>query len=92
MSNELPAVTKCWLVWQKADDGGRPYLVAVDTSEELARLHVQAVMDDARIHDRVTVCHIEESWINHRYGESMGQGFDALRAMLRDNPLRCEPR
>lgn len=82
MRDDLPKPVPCWIVWQRADDGGRPYLVSIDTSEELAQLHVRAVMEEARAQNRVMVCHVEQSWLNHKYGESMGQGFDALKKMM----------
>ena len=72
----------CWLVWQSAADGGRPYLVAVDTSELQAALHLRSVRDRARLEDKVVQVRIEQSYLNHLYGESMGQGFDELKKLF----------
>lgn len=80
----LPDRAPCWLVWKRADDGGRPYLVAVDTTEEMANLHVRAIRDEARVRGTVTFVQIEQSWTDHLYGESMGQGYDAMQALVRE--------
>jgi hypothetical protein len=77
-NNNVP----CWLVWQRADDGGRPYLVAVDTTETKAQAHVRAIKDAARMENKVVMVQIEKSWLDHLYGESMGQGYDKLKEMF----------
>lgn len=82
--NVHPEEAPCWLVWEKALDGGRPYLVAIDTTEEQARLHERATLDAARVQGRSTMVQIEESKLNHLYGQTMGQAFDEARAMLRE--------
>jgi hypothetical protein len=75
----------CWIVWEAAADGGRPYLVAVDTSEEQANLHVRAKKDEARVQDRPPpMIKIEESWLDHLYGESMTKSFDEAKKMARE--------
>jgi len=75
----------CWLVWEAAADGGRPYLVAVDTSEEQANLHVRAKRDEARVHNKPPpMIRIEESWLDHLYGESMTKSFDEAKKMARE--------
>lgn len=75
----------CWIVWEAAADGGRPYLVAVDTSEEQANLHVRAKKEEARVLDRPPpMIKVEESWLDHLYGESMTKNFDEAKKMARE--------
>lgn len=75
----------CWIVWEAASDGGRPYLVAVDTSEEQAAAHVRQLKDEARLRDKPPpMIKIEESWLDHRYGESMTKSFDEAKKMVRE--------
>ena len=75
----------CWLVWEAASDSGRPYLVAVDTSEEQASLHVRAKKEEARVLDRPPpMLRVEESWLDHLYGESMTKSFDEAKKMARE--------
>lgn len=75
----------CWIVWEAATDGGRPYLVAVDTSEEQANLHVHAKKDEARVLDKPPpMLRVEESWLDHLYGESMTKTFDEAKKMARE--------
>lgn len=75
----------CWIVWEAASDGGRPYLVAVDTSEEQAALHVRAKKEEARVQDRPPPqIRVEESWLDHLYGESMTKNFDETKKMMRE--------
>jgi hypothetical protein len=72
----------CWLVWEAAADGGRPYLIAIDTSEEQAQAHVRAKRDEARVLDKPPpMIRIEESWLDHLYGESMTKSFDEAKKM-----------
>jgi len=74
--------TECWLVWERAPDaetGGRPYLRAVDLTEDLAKRHRMAVINEARLKGRQTMVMIEKSQVNHLYGESMTKGYDGLR-------------
>lgn len=76
---------QCWIVWEAAADGGRPYLVAVDTSEEQANLHVRAKKDEARVRDLPPpMLRVEESWLDHLYGESMTKSFDEAKKMARE--------
>lgn len=75
----------CWLIWEAATDGGRPYLVAVDTSEEQVNLHVRALKEAARVHGKPPpMIKIEESWLDHLYGESMTKNFDEAKKMMRE--------
>ena len=78
----LEGKTPCWLVWQRADDGGRPYLVAVDTSEAKANLHKIAILDGARVTGKVAMVLIEQSWLNHLYGESQGREYDEMKKLI----------
>ena len=78
-------IEPCWIVWEAASDGGRPYLVAVDTSSEQADAHVRAKRDEARLMDRPPpMIKIEESWLDHLYGESMTKSFDEAKKMARE--------
>ena len=75
----------CWLVWEAATDGGRPYLVAVDTSEEQAARHVALKKEAARALDKPPPqLRVEESWLDHLYGESMTLSFDEAKKMMRE--------
>jgi hypothetical protein len=75
----------CWIVWEAASDGGRPYLVAVDTSEEQALLHVRAKKEEARVLGRPPpMIKTEESWLDHLYGETMTKNFDEAKKMARE--------
>lgn len=75
----------CWIIWEAASDGGRPYLVAVDTSEEQANAHVRAKREEARVLDKPPpMIRIEESWLDHLYGESMTKNFDEAKKMARE--------
>ena len=75
----------CWIVWEAAADGGRPYLVAIDTSSEQANLHVRAKRDEARVLDKPPpMIRIEESWLDHLYGETMTKNFDEAKKMMRE--------
>ncbi len=76
----------CFLVWKRADDaetGGRPWLMAVDMTKEQAERHKASIEAEGR-HAGVNVrglVMIEESWLNHLYGETMTAGYDELRSM-----------
>lgn len=72
----------CWLVWKKADDGGRPYLVAICTTEAISRRYVKMLREEAKMLDKPVLVQVEESFLDHLYGESMGQGFDAMRKVM----------
>jgi hypothetical protein len=75
----------CWLVWEAAADGGRPYLVAIDTSAEQADAHVRAKREEARVLDRSPpMLKVEESWLDHLYGESRTKSFDEAKKMARE--------
>lgn len=76
---------ECWLVWERAPDaetGGRPYLRAIDLTEDPAKRHRTAILSEARLAGRQTMVMIENSRTNHLYGESMGRGYDQLRGMF----------
>jgi hypothetical protein len=85
-NNRLAAgMEPCWLIWEASADGGRPYLVAVDTSEEQANLHVRMKKEEARVLDRPPpMLRIEESWLDHLYGESMTKNFDEAKKMVKE--------
>jgi len=72
---------ECWLVWQRAPDaesGGRPYLVAVDMTREQAGRHKHGVeMQGGH-------AIIEQSWVNHLYGESMTVDYGPFRSMMKE--------
>jgi len=75
----------CWLIWEAATDGGRPYLIAVDTSEEQANLHIRAKREEARVLDKPPPqLRVEESWLDHLYGESMTKSFDEAKKMMKE--------
>ncbi len=75
----------CWIIWEAASDGGRPYLVAVDTSEEQANLHIRLKKEEARVLGKPPpMIKVEESWLDHLYGESMTKSFDEAKKMLRE--------
>ena len=72
---------ECWLVWQRAPDaesGGRPYLVAVDMTEDQAKRHKLSV----EMNGGAAV--IEQSWVNHLYGESMTVDYGPFRSMVKE--------
>lgn len=77
----------CFLVWKRADDvetGGRPYLMAVDMTKEQAERHKHGIEEEGRragVAVRGLVM-IEESWLNHLYGETMTEGYVDLRSMV----------
>jgi hypothetical protein len=82
---EEAGMTPCWLVWENASDGGRPYLIAVDTSEEQANRHMFSRKETARIMNQPPpMLHIDRSWLDHLYGESMTLSFDAAKKMVRE--------
>jgi len=85
LTDKLP----CFLVWKRADDadtGGRPYLMAVDMTKEQAERHKYGIEEEARSAGLPVrgLVHIEESWVNHLYGETMTTGYDSLRSMVRE--------
>jgi hypothetical protein len=80
----------CWLVWKLASDGGRPYLVSVDTTESLAKRHEQMVKEEAKVLHGLnarqlrSLVQIERSFLNHVYGETMGQGYDRVKVLAQE--------
>lgn len=67
-TTEVPA----WIVWQRDDGGGRPYIRAIDTSEARALKHVQYLKGEARLMNQPPVDFlIEETRLNHLYGNNM---------------------
>ena len=75
----------CWIIWEAAADGGRPYLIAVDTSEEQVNLHLRAKREEARVLDKPPPqLRVEESWLDHLYGESMTKSFDEAKKMMKE--------
>ena len=83
-------VFHCWLVWKRANDDGRPYLVAVDTTEARANLHVEMVKREAEVLHSLSprelqgYVQVEPSFLNHAYGETMGQGYDRLKKLMQE--------
>lgn len=78
-------VEPCWIIWEAAADGGRPYLVAVDTSEEQVSLHLRAKREEARVLGKPPPqLRVEESWLDHLYGESMTKSFDEAKKMMKE--------
>lgn len=76
--------TPCWLVWEAAGDGGRPYLIAADTSAKQAALHVRRRREEARLLDKPPpILRVETSWLDHLYGESMTKDFDEAKHLMR---------
>ena len=75
----------CWMVWKSAEDGGRPYLVAVDTSERRAERHKECAIMEARTLGKTVRVLVEKSCLNHLYGETMGQGLDSLRELFQSS-------
>lgn len=63
----------CWLVWKSANDGGRPFLVAIDTTNEKALAHKRMMLEQAEMLGLVININIEESKLDHLYGESIGR-------------------
>ncbi len=37
--NDVAEEASCWIVWERATDGGRPHLRAIDTTEARAEHH-----------------------------------------------------
>lgn len=75
-------MSPCWIVWEAATDGGRPYLVSIDTSQEMAARHVRSKKEEARTRDRPPpMLRVEQSWLDHLYGESMTKSFDEIKKM-----------
>lgn len=59
-----------WIVWKLVGD--KPVLVAIDGSEARAARHVAMVKDEARVAgEPPPETFVEQSWLNHRYGESV---------------------
>jgi hypothetical protein len=84
--------TPCWLVWKAATDGGRPYLVAICTKESIAKRYVRCVYEEAKVLDKPKPhVLVEPSFLDHLYGESMGQGIDQLRAMFKEIKAKETP-
>lgn len=67
---EAPA----WLVWERDLDGGRPWLRAIDLSEEKAERHVAYLKEEAK-HYRPSRSEpdllIEETRLNHLYASGI---------------------
>lgn len=75
----------CWILWEAAADGGRPYLIAIDTSEEQVNLHIRAKREEARVQGKPPPqLKVEESWLDHLYGESMTKSFDEAKKMMKE--------
>lgn len=68
-----------WIVWERAVDGGRPYIRAIDLSEQKATDHVEYLKAEARMQrppkpepDLL----IEETRLDHLYAAAL---IEALR-------------
>lgn len=68
-----------WIVWERATDGGRPYIRAIDLSEEKANAHVEYLKAAARMQrppkpepDLL----VEETRLDHLYAAAL---LEALR-------------
>ena len=80
---DAAGIKPCWIVWEAASDGGRPYLIAVDTSKEQANHHARARREEAQRLDKPPPqIVIEESWLDHLYGESMTVSFDEIKQLM----------
>ncbi len=71
-SIEYPAEGKAWLVWERATDGGRPWLRAVDVTEQLADRHCAYLRMAARMSgEPVPDLIVEETRTNHLYAANL---------------------
>jgi len=73
--SEAPA----WIVWERATDGGRPYIRAIDLSEQKAEVHVEYLKAEARMQrppKSEPDLLIEETRLNHLYAAAL---MEALR-------------
>lgn len=68
-----------WIIWERANDGGRPHIRAVDLSEQKAMEHVEYLRAEARMQrppkpepDLL----IEETRLDHLYAAAL---LEALR-------------
>lgn len=69
---ELPDEAPCWLIWEKATDGGRPYLRAIDTSEAMCRRHLMNIRMESKMLDNPPPdLVVEESKLNHLYASNI---------------------
>lgn len=50
--NDTSEEAPCWIVWERADDGGRPHLRAIDTTEARANQHAAWLRNCARVEGR----------------------------------------
>lgn len=74
--SEAPA----WIVWERATDGGRPHIRAIDLSEEKANAHVKYLKEDAAVDGAVPALLIEETRLDHLYAQNL---LEALRKRKR---------
>lgn len=68
-----------WIVWERATDGGRPHIRAIDLSEQKALKHVEYLKGEARMsHPRQAEPDllIEETRLDHLYAAAL---IEALR-------------
>lgn len=54
------------------------------TPEKISGRYVKMLKSEAKMLDRPVHVHVEESFLDHLYGESMGQGLDQLRALAKE--------
>lgn len=70
--NDLAEEAPCWIVWERADDGGRPHLRAIDTTEARATQHGAYLRNCARLEGRpLPDVLVEESQLNHLYAANL---------------------
>jgi hypothetical protein len=68
-----------WIVWERAVDGGRPYIRAIDLSEQKANKHVEYLKAEARMQRPPKTepdLLIEETRLDHLYAAAL---IEALR-------------
>lgn len=70
--NDAAEEAPCWIVWERASDGGRPHLRAIDTTEGRAEQHAKYLRNCARLDGSVIPdLLIEESKLNHLYAANL---------------------
>jgi hypothetical protein len=76
--NDTAEEAPCWIVWEAANDGGRPLLRAIDTTEARAIQHGAYLRNCARVEGKpLPNILIEESRLNHLYAANL------IAAMIR---------
>lgn len=68
-----------WIVWERANDGGRPHIRAIDLSEQKANAHVEYLKAEARMQHPPKPepdLLVEETRLDHLYASAF---MEALR-------------